>query len=50
MGKYTSCKSGYFFMDNTNNCFGEIPEGYYLNETTKTYKECFESCKACNFK
>ena len=48
--KCTSCKNGYFFMDNTNNCFGEIPEGYYLNETTKTYKECFESCKACNFK
>ena len=48
--KCTSCKSGYFFMENTNNCFGEIPEGYYLNETTKTYKECFESCKACNFK
>ena len=48
--KCTSCKSGYFFMDNTNNCFGEIPEGYYLDETKKTYMECFESCKACTKK
>ena len=48
--KCTACKSGYYFIENSNNCFGEIPEGYYFNETKKTYMECFESCKICSKK
>ena len=46
--KCTECKYGYFFVENTNNCFGEIPEGYYFNETKKTYMPCYDSCKVCN--
>jgi hypothetical protein len=37
-------------MEKTSNCFGEIPEGYYFNETTKTYMECYETCKTCSTK
>ena len=48
--KCTKCKNGYYFMEKTNNCFGEIPEGYYFNETTKTYMECYETCKTCSTK
>ena len=48
--KCTECKNGYFFIENTNNCFGEIPEGYYFNETKKTYIECYDTCKACSKK
>ena len=48
--KCTSCKNGYFFMDNTNNCYGVIPEGYYFNETKKTYMQCYETCKVCSKK
>ena len=46
--KCSLCKDGYYFLDNTNNCFGEIPEGYYFNETKKIYMKCFDSCKACS--
>ena len=46
--KCTGCKNGYYFLDNTHNCFGEIPEGYYFNETKMTYMPCYESCKVCN--
>ena len=45
--KCTECKNGYYFIQNTSNCFGEIPEGYYFNETKKVYIECYESCKTC---
>ena len=43
--KCKTCKNGYYFMENTQNCFGEIPEGYYFNETKKVYIECYSSCK-----
>ena len=46
--KCTGCKNGYYFLDNTHNCFGKIPEGYYFNETKMTYMPCYESCKVCN--
>ena len=37
-------------MDNTDNCYGVIPEGYYFNETKKTYMQCYETCKVCSKK
>ena len=46
--KCTQCKYGYYFLENSNNCFGEIPEGYYFNETKKVYMPCYDSCKICN--
>ena len=48
--KCTVCKNGYYFVENSQNCFGEIPEGYYFNETKKVYIECYESCKTCSMK
>ena len=48
--KCKTCKSGYYFVENTNNCFGEIPEGYYFDESKKVYMECYETCKFCNGK
>ena len=46
--KCTQCKYGYYFLENSNNCFGEIPEGYYFNEIKKVYMPCYDSCKICN--
>jgi len=36
--------------DSNNNsieCFGITPEGYYLDISNKTYKKCYENCKFC---
>ena len=45
--KCDECIKRYYFMENTKNCFGETPEGYYFDETSKTYKQCYETCKVC---
>ena len=35
-------------MDNKyKNCTKE-PEGYYFNNETEEYKQCYNSCKTCN--
>ena len=43
-----TCKNGYYFVENTNNCFGEPPEGYYFNRNKKVYSKCYDSCKICS--
>ena len=46
--KCDTCKNGYYFVENTQNCFGEPPEGYYFNRDKKVYSKCYDSCKACS--
>ena len=29
-------------------CIAEVPENYYFDSSTKTYKECYDTCKYCN--
>lgn len=40
------CKSGLYFVEGTTNCLNS-PEGYYLDDTAKIYKECYSTCKTC---
>ena len=46
--KCNTCKNGYYFIENTSNCFREIPEGYYFDEAKMVFIKCYDSCKTCN--
>ena len=43
-----TCKNGYYFVENTKNCFGEPPEGYYFKSDKKEYSKCYDNCKSCS--
>ena len=43
-----TCKNGYYFVENTKNCFGEPPDGYYFRNDIKIYSKCYDNCKACS--
>ena len=34
--------------ENPITCYSETPENYYFDSSTKTYKECYDTCKYCN--
>ena len=46
--KCTKCKYGFYFVENTNNCFSEPPDGYYFNPDQKVYSRCYDKCKTCS--
>ena len=48
------CNSGYYFLENTNNCYNMnlTEKGYYLNnintkEEEQIFQKCYNSCKTC---
>ena len=43
--KCDTCKNGFYFAENTKNCFGQPPDGYYFNRDKKIYSKCYENCK-----
>ena len=43
--KCTKCKYGFYYVENTNNCFSEPPDGYYFNSDKKIYSKCYDKCK-----
>nr|DBA28043.1 TPA: hypothetical protein GDO54_008459 [Pyxicephalus adspersus] len=43
----SSCKSGYFLNEETNNCVTSCPDGFYLNDDKNLCKKCSENCKTC---
>ena len=43
---YKACPPNSFYNFQQTNCIGEIPEGFYENETQKIDK-CFPKCKEC---
>ena len=45
--KCETCVEGFYFMENTNNCFEESPEGYFFNEEKEKYSKCYDNCKKC---
>ena len=45
-----TCRTGFYFVENTKNCFGEAPEGYYYDRDKNIYSKCYESCKVCLIK
>ena len=46
--KCNECKNGFYFVENTKNCFGEPPDGYYFNREKYVYSKCYKTCKACS--
>ena len=45
--KCSTCKEGYAFLENTQNCLDGTEEGYFLNQTTGMYNQCGINCKVC---
>ena len=44
------CKNGFYFKDNTKNCFDKIDYEYYFNENTNTFSPCYKDCYTCKEK
>ena len=44
---YKACPEGSYYNYEQTNCIGEVPEGYYLNDT-QIIDKCYQKCKQCN--
>ena len=44
------CKSGFYFIHNTKNCFDKIDSKYYFDSDTKQFYPCYKDCYTCNTK
>ena len=40
-----TCINEFYFVEGTQNCFDEAPEGYYFDENEQKYKKCYETCQ-----
>ena len=47
--KCLTCKEGYHFIFQTNNCYNNsiLEEGYYFSQKDLTYHKCDTNCKKC---
>ncbi|XP_053558467.1 proprotein convertase subtilisin/kexin type 5 isoform X2 [Bombina bombina] len=43
----TSCKLGFYLIEETNSCASSCPTGFYLNEHKTLCQRCSENCKTC---
>ena len=48
--KCMECISGYYFLENTNNCYNYTPVGYFFNTETKIFSQCHDNCATCSGK
>ena len=44
------CKQGYYFIEDTYNCYKEISEHYYFDENNQIFSPCYADCLTCNDK
>ena len=44
------CKPGYYFQEDTYNCFKEMNEYYYFDEENEIFSPCYEGCLTCSDK
>ena len=44
------CKNGFYFKDDTKNCFDKIEYQYYFNKQTNTFSPCYRDCYTCDTK
>ena len=44
------CKSGFYFVYNTQNCFDKIDHGYYFDSVKKSFYPCYKDCYTCSTK
>ena len=42
------CQDGFYKKINTNSCYNEEPEGYYLDLNEFIYNKCYETCTNCS--
>ena len=45
--KCETCFDGYFFEENTKNCYKYPNEGYYFNKNKQMFSPCHRNCKSC---
>ena len=44
------CKNGFYFKDDTKNCYDKIEYQYYFNKQTNTFSPCYKDCYTCDTK
>ena len=44
------CKPGFYFINNTRNCFDKIDSKYYFDDETKQFYPCYKDCYTCKTK
>ena len=45
--KCKSCLDGYYFVENSQNCFKKPPNGYYFNKEKEVFSKCYDYCSKC---
>ena len=46
--KCESCIEGFYFEENTKNCYKTANEGSYFNINKNAFSKCYKNCKTCN--
>ena len=46
--KCETCIEGYYFEENTKNCYKEANEGFYFDSNNKIFSKCYKNCKTCD--
>ena len=44
------CKTGFYFQENTKNCFSVAPKKYYFDSEKKIFAACYPDCGICSGK
>ena len=44
------CKPGYYFLEDTFNCYKELDKYYYFDEEKEIFSPCYANCLTCNTK
>jgi len=45
--KCISCRTGFYFKEDTNNCYDKIDTKYYFDKDNKIFRECYKNCLTC---
>ena len=46
--KCKKCRPGYYFEENTLNCYDKPRKGYYFNKNRTVFSKCYEICETCD--
>ena len=48
--KCITCRNGFYFKENTNNCYDKIDTKYYFDKNDEKFKPCYKNCLTCSTK
>ena len=48
--KCIKCRTGFYFMEGTNNCYDKIDTKYYFDEDKHMFCPCYDDCLTCTTK